>query len=104
MVGSTRRPPSTSRSRVNLKDPALIERFTFVGETPEIPEAGICARPGLPPETLARVRRAILDVKKPEHARVLKLIYDIDGFVEASDKDFEPVRDALDLMNVRPPK
>ena len=89
---------------VNLKDPALIERFAFVGETPEIPEAGICARPGLPPETVARVKRALLDVKKPEHAQVLKQIYDIDGFVEAADKDYAPVRDALELMNLRPPK
>ena len=89
---------------VNLKDPALIERFTFVGETPEIPEPGICARPGLHADAVARVKRALLEIKKPEHARVLKLIYDIDGFVEASDKDYEPVRDALDLMNLRPPK
>jgi phosphonate transport system substrate-binding protein len=89
---------------LNLKDPALIERFAFVGETPEIPEAGICARPGLPAEAVARVKRALLEIKKPEHARVLKLIYDIDGFVEAADRDYDPVRDALDLMNLRPPK
>ena len=89
---------------VHLKDPALVARLAVVGETPEIPEAGICARPGLPPDTLARLKRALLAIKAPEHAAVLKQIYDIDGFVEASDRDYEPVRDALRLMNLGPPK
>jgi phosphonate transport system substrate-binding protein len=89
---------------VHLKDPALIARLNVVGETPEIPEAGICARPGLPPETVARLKRALLAIKEPEHAGVLKKIYDIDGFVEASDRDYEPVRDALRLMNLSPPR
>ena len=34
---------------VHLKDPALVARLSIVGETPEIPEAGICARSGLSP-------------------------------------------------------
>jgi len=89
---------------LHLKDPGLIGRLGFVGETPEIPEAGICARPGLPADILARVKRALLAIKGPEHAQVLKQIYDIDGFVEASDRDYEPVRDAMKLMNLGRPK
>jgi phosphonate transport system substrate-binding protein len=85
---------------LHLKDPALIARLTWVAETPEIPEAGICARPGLPPEPLARVRRALLAIKAPEHAGLLKQLYDIDGFVEASDQDYQPVRDAVELMGL----
>ncbi len=89
---------------IHLKDPALIDRLTFVGETPEIPEAGICARPALPADTVARLKRALLAIKGPEHAKLLKQIYDIDGFVEASDRDYDPVRDALKLMSLGPPK
>jgi phosphonate transport system substrate-binding protein len=89
---------------LHLKDPALIAQLTFVGETPEIPEAGICARPGLPAEALARIKRALLSIKAPEHAALLKEIYDIDGFIEASDRDYQPVRDAMTLMNLGPPK
>jgi len=89
---------------IHLKDHALIDRLTFVGETPEIPEAGICARPALPADTLARLKRALLAIKGPEHAKLLKQIYDIDGFVEASDRDYDPVRDALKLMSLGPPK
>jgi phosphonate transport system substrate-binding protein len=89
---------------LHLKDPALIAQLGFVGETPEIPEAGICARPGVPADTLARIKRALLSIKGPEHAALLKQIYDIDGFIEASDRDYEPVRDAMALMNLGPPK
>jgi phosphonate transport system substrate-binding protein len=87
-----------------LQDKALIERLAFVGETPEIPEAGICARPGLNPETLARVKAALLAMKGPEHATVLKEIYNIEGFIEAADRDYQPVRDAMELMGLGRPK
>ena len=63
-----------------------------------------CARPGLPADTLARLKRGLLALKGPEHAAVLKQIYDIDGFVEASDGDYEPVRDAMALMGLGRPK
>ena len=87
-----------------LKDPALVARLGFVGETPPIPEAGICARPGVPAETLGRVKKALLAMKGPEHAAVLKDIYNIDGCVEAADRDYQPVRDAVSLMGLAPPK
>ena len=89
---------------LHLKDPALIAQIGFVGETPEIPEAGICVRPGVPDETVARLKRALLSIKAPQHAALLKQIYDIDGFVEADDRDYQPVRDAMQLMNLSPPK
>ena len=42
-----------------LKDPAERARIVFIAETPPIPEAGIAARDGLDPPTLARVRAAL---------------------------------------------
>jgi phosphonate transport system substrate-binding protein len=86
---------------LHLKDRAQIAQLTFVGETPEIPEAGICVRPGVSPDTVAKVKRALLAIKAPEHAAVLKQIYDIDGFIEAADADYQPVRDAMALMGLR---
>jgi phosphonate transport system substrate-binding protein len=88
--------------QVHLKDPALVAQLVSIAETPEIPEAGICARPGLPPAAVQALKRALLGMKKPEHATALKGIYDIDGFVEARDADYDPVRDALTLMDYRP--
>lgn len=89
---------------VHLKEPALVAQLGFVAETPEIPEAGICVRPGVPDETVARLKRALLTIKTPEHAAVLKQIYDIDGFIEADDRDYQPVREAMALMNLSPPR
>jgi ABC-type phosphate/phosphonate transport system substrate-binding protein len=53
---------------------------------------------------VAKLKRALLAIKAPQHAALLKQIYDIDGFVEADDRDYQPVRDAMQLMNLNPPK
>ncbi len=87
---------------VHLKDPAQQAQLVSIADTPDIPEAGICARPGLPPAQVAAIKRGLLSMKRPDHAAVLKDIYDIDGFVEGRDADYAPVRDALDLMDYRP--
>lgn len=85
-----------------LKDPAERERITFVAETPPIPEAGIAAREGLDPAVVARVRAALLQIKPPAHAALLKRLYEIDGFEPADDRDYDPVRAAVDLLGIRP--
>jgi phosphonate transport system substrate-binding protein len=85
-----------------LKDPAERERIVFVAETPPIPEAGIAARDGLDPATLARVRAALLSIRGPAHADLLKRLYDIDGFEPAEDREYDPVRAAFELVGARP--
>ena len=85
-----------------LKDPAQREKLGWVAETPPIPEAGIAARPGLDPAVVNRVRTALLQMKGPSYAALLKRVYDIDGFEAAEDKDYDPVRQAVDLLNLRP--
>jgi phosphonate transport system substrate-binding protein len=85
-----------------LKDPAERERITFVAETAPIPEAGIAARDGLDPETFARVRAALVSIRGPAHAGLLKRLYDIDGFEPAEDREYDSVRAAVELLGVRP--
>ena len=85
-----------------LKDPAQREKLAWVAETPPIPEAGIAARNGLDPAVVSRVRAALLQMKGPTYAALLKRVYDIDGFEAAEDKDYDPVRQAVDLLNLRP--
>jgi ABC-type phosphate/phosphonate transport system substrate-binding protein len=74
----------------------------FVAETPPIPEAGIAARDGLDPETFARVRAALISIRGPAHADLLKRLYDIDGFEPAEDREYDSVRAAIELLGVRP--
>jgi phosphonate transport system substrate-binding protein len=85
-----------------LKDPAERERLVFVAETPEIPEAGICARAGLDPATFGKIRAALLQIRAPEYADLLKRLYEIDGFAPAEDRDYDPVRSAIELLGARP--
>jgi phosphonate transport system substrate-binding protein len=85
-----------------LKDPAERERIVFVAETPPIPEAGIAARDGLDPQTFARVRAALISIRGPAHADLLKRLYDIDGFEPAEDREYDPVRAAFELVGARP--
>jgi len=85
-----------------LKDPAQREKLAWVAETPPIPEAGIAAREGLNPALVNRVRAGLLQMKGPTYAALLKRVYDIDGFEAAEDKDYDPVRQAVDLLNLRP--
>jgi phosphonate transport system substrate-binding protein len=85
-----------------LKDPAERERIAWVAETPAIPEAGIAARDGLDSALFARVRTALLKMHGPAYADVLKKMYDIDGFEPADDKDYDPVRQAVDILGLRP--
>jgi phosphonate transport system substrate-binding protein len=85
-----------------LKDPAERDRLMVVAETEPIPEAGIAARDGLDPAVLARVRAALLQIRGPAHADLLKRLYDIDGFEPAEDREYDPVRAAIELLGARP--
>ena len=85
-----------------LKDPAERERIIFVAETQPIPEAGIAARNGLDPQLVARVRTALLSIRGPAHADLLKRLYEIDGFEPAEDREYDPVRAAFELVGARP--
>jgi phosphonate transport system substrate-binding protein len=85
-----------------LSDPAEREKIVFVAETPPIPEAGIAARDGMDPAAVARVRAALLQMRGPAYASLLKRMYDIDGFEPAEDRDYDSVRAAVELLGVRP--
>src|SRR5499426_2178820 len=85
-----------------LKDPAERERIIYIAETPEIPEAGIASRAGLDPATFAKVREALLQIRAPAYAELLRRLYEIDGFAPADDRDYDPVRAAVELLGVKP--
>jgi phosphonate transport system substrate-binding protein len=83
-------------------DPVARAKIGWVAETPQIPEAGIAAREGLEPALFNRVRAGLVQMRGPQYAALLKRVYDIDGFEAAEDKDYDPVRQAVDLLNLRP--
>lgn len=85
-----------------LKDKERIEKLTYVAETEPIPEAGMCVREGLDPALVKKLHDALMAFNAPEYRPVLKDFYGIDGFAPAKDSDYNPVREAIDLLGWRP--
>lgn len=85
-----------------LKEKDKIERLTHVAETEPIPEAGMCVRDGLDPSLVRKLVDSLMAFNAPEYRPVLKDFYGIDGFAPAKDSDYNPVREAIDLLGWRP--
>lgn len=87
-----------------LKDPAQRAQLTFIAETPPIPNDGACVREGLAPDLVQRLKAALLSLNDPVGRPLLKRLYAVDGLAEATDVDFDPVREAVDLLGLTPPR
>jgi phosphonate transport system substrate-binding protein len=85
-----------------LKDKDRVEKLTYVAETDPIPEAGMCVREGLDPTLITKVQNALMAFNAPEYRPILRDFYGIDGFAPAKDSDYNPVREAIDLLGWRP--
>jgi phosphonate transport system substrate-binding protein len=79
-------------------DEARIRQLRYVAETEPIPEAGICGRADLAPLVIRKVFEALMAMNAPEYRPLLAKLYNIDGFAPAEDADYNPVRDAVELM------
>lgn len=85
-----------------LKDKERVAKVTHIAETDPIPEAGMVVREGLDPALIKKLQDALMAFNAPEYRPVLKDFYGIDGFAPAKDSDYNPVRDAIDLLGWRP--
>ena len=85
-----------------LKDKERVEKIAHIAETEPIPEAGMCVREGMDPALVKKIQDALMAFNAPEYKPVLKDFYGIDGFAPARDSDYNPVREAIDLLGWRP--
>jgi phosphonate transport system substrate-binding protein len=85
-----------------VKEAAERDKIIVIAESEPIPESGIAARDGLDPAVLTRVRTALFKIRGPQYAPLLKRLYGIDGFEPADDRDYDPVRQAVDTLGLRP--
>ncbi|MBI4572283.1 MAG: phosphate/phosphite/phosphonate ABC transporter substrate-binding protein [candidate division NC10 bacterium] len=85
-----------------LKDKERVERLTYIAETAPIPEAGVIVREGMDPAVVKKLYDALMAFNAPEYRPILKDFYGIDGFAPAKDSDYNPVREAIDLLGWRP--
>jgi phosphonate transport system substrate-binding protein len=85
-----------------LKEKEKVDRIIHVAETEPIPEAGMCVRDGMDPALVKKLTEALMAFNAPEFRPILKDFYGIDGFAPAKDSDYNPVREAIDLLGWRP--
>ena len=48
------------------------------------------------------MRDALLQIRAPAYTDLLRRLYEIDGFAPAQDRDYDPVRAAVELLGVKP--
>jgi phosphonate transport system substrate-binding protein len=85
-----------------LKDKERVEKLTYIAETDPIPEAGVIVRDGLDPGLVKKLHDSLMVFNAPEYRPILKDFYGIDGFAPGRDSDYDPVREAIDLLGWRP--
>ena len=85
-----------------LKDKERVEKLTYIAETEPIPEAGVIVREGLDPALVKKLYDALMAFNAPEYRPILKDFYGIDGFAPGKDSDYNPVREAINLLGWRP--
>lgn len=83
-----------------LPDRSRAAELLMVAESPRIPNDGVCVRQGLEPELVERLTQALLGLNRPEHRAILLRLYNIDGLIPAKDKDYDPVREAVDALHL----
>jgi phosphonate transport system substrate-binding protein len=84
-----------------LKDPTKAARFRHIAETPRIPNDGAAVRRGLTSEAKTRISSALMALNTPQGIDLLHRLYNIDGLVAAHDRDYDPVREAVDLLGAK---
>jgi phosphonate transport system substrate-binding protein len=83
--------------------PDIGEEVITFAFTEMIPNDGVQVRPGLPPDLRQAIKDAFVKLTEqqadlPREQKVLWVLYEIDGFVEATEGLYDPVREAYELL------
>jgi phosphonate transport system substrate-binding protein len=88
--------------KLYLKDPKDHEKIRVVGYSGPIPSDNLVVRSGLAPELAKRIQETFLGLGETADGRkLLKDLYFIDGFVPASDSDYDSVRAAFETAGIK---
>jgi ABC-type phosphate/phosphonate transport system substrate-binding protein len=84
-----------------LRDPSKAARFSHIAETSCIPNDGVAVRRGLDPEVKTHITSFLLALNMPEGIDLLRPLFNIDGPAPAHGRDYDPMREAVDLLGAR---
>ncbi len=94
--------PNDARISVLETYPDVLDKVKIIGFTDWIPNDTVTFRRGFPPEMKNKIIQTLIDISKTKKGKkVLKDLYDIDGFVKSTDADYKMVRQALKSLNAR---
>lgn len=92
-----------ARSMVRPQYPDVGQRVIRFNHAPMIPNDGVTLRPGLPEDLRAALAAAFMSLEAkqqhlPREQRVLRILYDIDGFQPIAAGAYDPVADSYDRL------
>lgn len=93
--------PTDARTLVASTLPDVLERVRPIAVTDPIPNDTVSVRKGLDPEVSKKIRDGLLRLSTSEHGqRLLRELYNINGVAEASDREYDPVRQAARALGL----
>jgi phosphonate transport system substrate-binding protein len=88
--------------KLYLKDPKEQEMIRVLAYSEPIPSDNLVIRNSLDPSLGERIEKIFLHLSEtPEGQKILKDLYFIDGFVRASDSDYDSIRAAFEKAGIK---
>jgi len=95
------RPLRDARLLVKSTYPDVTDKVKIIAETDTIPNDTVSVRKGMDKAVVDKVKTALLQAAKMDDGKkYLTDLYDIDGFADAVDSDFDPIRRKAQLVGV----
>lgn len=90
-----------ARDRYKEDFPDAMEKTKILGYTDYIPNISVTVRGDMDDELREKIKNALLNLAKSEEGlELLKELFNMYGFEEAADADYEIIRDTAEFMNV----
>ncbi len=91
-----------ARNKLEQELPDVKTKIVKIGQTDEIPNDTISVRPTLDPALAAKIKAAFLKyADTPDGKKTLFTVYEVDGLVDATDADYDPVRQVAKSMDIQ---
>jgi phosphonate transport system substrate-binding protein len=93
--------PTDARTLVASTIPDVMEQVVPIAVTDPIPNDTVSVRKGLDRTLVDKIRGGLLRLSEtPDGQKMLRDLYQINGLVEASDADYNSVREAARVLNL----
>lgn len=93
--------PTDARTLVASTIPDVMDQVVPIAVTDPIPNDTVSLRRGIDPAVSQRIRTGLLKIAEtPDGQRLLRDLYAINGLAEASDADYNSVREAARVLNL----